>query len=69
MSGRERHVALASAVLPPELTLLAYSVTRRVACGVAADLWFMIFCAVAFPRPAAEWCGHVDAAAALAGCS
>ena len=30
-------------------TLLAYSVTRRVVCWVAARAWFMIFFAVVFP--------------------
>ena len=57
-------------VLEFSRTLLAYSAARRVASSAAACPWFMIFCAVALPpRLAAEWCGHVDAAAALAGCS
>jgi len=43
--------------------------TRRGACLIVPCGWLMIFVRSPSPRLAAEWCGHVDAAAALAGCS
>ncbi|HEX9356928.1 MAG TPA: transposase [Streptosporangiaceae bacterium] len=41
-------------------------------CGASPTVpcgWLMIFVRSPSPRLAAEWCGHVDAAAAVAGCS
>src|SRR6266851_2595931 len=41
--------------------------TRRGASPIVRCGWLMIVVRSPSPRPAAEWCGHVDAAAAVAG--
>jgi hypothetical protein len=56
-------------VLADGLTLMAYSATRRSSSGVSSRRPYMIFLRSSSPCLAAEWCCHVDAAAAVAGCS